>query len=157
MSAPRIFLITSFLITSFLTTVPALFAQDIVLPDGKAKKIIEESCTECHGLDQVVATPLSAEGWRTTVKNMVRRGATLSPEQIDTVVDYLSVYFAPEKINVNTAAAQDLQSGLSLTAEEAGAVVAYRKQNGNFKDLAGLQKVPGLSAKKIEAKKDSIV
>src|SRR4051794_32510923 len=93
----------------------------------------------------------------TTVKNMVRRGATLSPEQIDTVVDYLSVYFAPEKINVNTAAAQDLQSGLSLTAEEAGAVVAYRKQNGNFKDLAGLQKVPGLSAKKIEAKKDSIV
>jgi DNA uptake protein ComE-like DNA-binding protein len=37
------------------------------------------------------------------------------------------------------------------------AIAEYRKANGNFKDIASLQKVPGVDAKKIEAKKDQIV
>jgi competence ComEA-like helix-hairpin-helix protein len=132
-------------------------AQDIVLPAGKAKTLIENTCSECHGLDQVVSNPMSSEAWRTTVKSMVKKGATLSAEEIDTVVDYLSVYFAPDKVNVNTSAAPELQSGLGLTTAEAAAIVEYRKANGNFKDLAGLQKVTGVDAKKIEAKKDLII
>jgi competence ComEA-like helix-hairpin-helix protein len=140
-----------------LSSLAVLHAQDIVLPAGKAKTLIENTCSECHGLDQVVNNAMSSDAWRNTVKSMVKKGATLSPEEIDTVVDYLSVYFAPDKVNVNTSAAQELQSGLGMTAAEAAAVVQYRKENGNFKDLAGLQKVAGLDAKKIEAKKDSIV
>ncbi|MDQ1474634.1 MAG: competence protein ComEA [Bryobacterales bacterium] len=132
-------------------------ADDIVLPAGKAKTLIENTCTECHGLDQVVNNAMSSDAWRTTVKSMVKKGATLSPEEIDTVVDYLSVYFAPEKVNVNTSAAPELQAALGITPAEAAAVVQYRKDNGNFKDLAGLQKVAGLDAKKIDAKKDLIV
>jgi competence ComEA-like helix-hairpin-helix protein len=132
-------------------------ADDIVLPAGKAKTLIENTCTECHGLDQVVGSAMSSDAWRSTVKSMVKKGATLSPEEIDTVVDYLSVYFAPEKVNVNTAGAQELQAGLGMTAAEAAAVMQHRKDNGNFKDLAGLQKVAGLDAKKIDAKKDLIV
>jgi competence ComEA-like helix-hairpin-helix protein len=134
-----------------------LMAQDIVLPAGKAKTLIENTCSECHGLDQVVSNPMSGEAWRTTVKSMVKKGATLSAEEIDTVVDYLSVYFAPDKVNVNTSAAQELQAGLGFTAAEATAIVEYRKTNGNFKDLAGLRKVVSVDAKKIEAKKDLIV
>ncbi len=34
--------------------------------------------------------------------------------------------------------------------------MAYRKANGNFRDLSGLGKVSGLDPKKIEAKKDLI-
>jgi competence ComEA-like helix-hairpin-helix protein len=134
-----------------------LMADDIVLPAGKAKTLIENTCTECHGLDQVVNSAMSSDAWRSTVQSMVKKGATLSPEEINTVVDYLSVYFAPEKVNVNTSGAQELQAGLGLTAAEASAVVQYRKDNGKFKDLAGLQKVAGLDAKKIDAKKDLIV
>jgi competence ComEA-like helix-hairpin-helix protein len=134
-----------------------LMADDIVLPAGKAKTLIENTCTECHGLDQVVSSAMSSDAWRSTVQSMVKKGATLSPEEINTVVDYLSVYFAPEKVNVNTSGAQELQAGLGLTAAEASAVVQYRKDNGKFKDLAGLQKVAGLDAKKIDAKKDLIV
>ncbi len=143
-------------IALFLLGVGLLSAQDIVLPDGKAKKLITDTCTECHGLDTVVATGMTTDDWRTTVKQMVKRGAGLSPEQIDTVVDYLSVYFGAEKINVNTATAAELQKALLLTADQAAAIVAHRKENGNFKDLDGLKKVAGLDAKKLDSKKDSI-
>jgi competence protein ComEA len=132
-------------------------AQDIVLPDGKAKKIIENACTECHGLDTVVSNPMPATKWRGTVNSMVRRGATLEPEEIDAVVDYLTVYFSLEKVNVNTAGLQELQDGLQFTAGEAKAIFDYRKTNGNFKDLAGLKKVPGVDSKKLDEKKDSLI
>jgi competence ComEA-like helix-hairpin-helix protein len=140
----------------FIAASCAVFAQDIVLPDGKAKAFVQSACTECHGLDQVVSNPMSSEQWRATVNKMIKKGANLPAEQIDAVVDYLSVYFAPDKINVNTASSQDLQTALQLTAAEADALVAYRKANGNFKDLAALGKVSGVDPKKIEAKKDLI-
>ena len=131
-------------------------ADDVVLPDGKAKTIIEGACVDCHGLDQVVSNPMSSAEWRKTVTRMVKKGAALSPDQIDTVVEYLSVYFVPDKVNVNTASAQDLQNGLRLTAVEADAVVKYRAANGAFKDFEGLRKVIGVDQKKLEAVKDQV-
>lgn len=147
----------SILVCSLFAAAASAFApQELVLPDGKAKKLIEDTCTECHGLDQVVSNPMSSDSWRNTVKSMVRRGAKLTPEEIDNVVDYLTVYFAPEKVNVNTAGAPELQGGLGMTAAEASAILEYRKANGSFKDLTGLLKVPGVDAKKVQGKKDSI-
>ncbi|MDP9170609.1 MAG: helix-hairpin-helix domain-containing protein [Acidobacteriota bacterium] len=131
-------------------------AQDVVLPDGKAKKIIENNCSDCHGLDQVAQSQMSAADWRTTVNRMVKKGATLSPAEIDMVVDYLSVYFTPDKININAATAQQLIGALQVSAEEADAIVQYRTAHGNFKDLGDLQKVAGVDQKKIVAKKDRI-
>ncbi|HXJ42108.1 MAG TPA: helix-hairpin-helix domain-containing protein [Bryobacteraceae bacterium] len=131
-------------------------AQDVVLPDGKAKTLIQNTCSECHGLDTVVSAAMSPEKWRATVNKMVKKGATLSPEEIDTVVDYLTVYFAQEKLNINSASSQELQSAMQLTPAEGDAIVAYRKANGNFKDIEGLRKVTGLDVKKIEAKKDQL-
>jgi competence ComEA-like helix-hairpin-helix protein len=131
-------------------------AQDIVLPEGKAKSIVQGACGDCHGLETVVNNPMSSDQWRVTVNKMVKRGAALTPEQIDQVVDYLSVYFAPDKTNVNTATSQELQAALLLTASEADAIVQYRKANGNFKDMAALSKVSGVDPKKLEAKKDEI-
>jgi competence ComEA-like helix-hairpin-helix protein len=133
-----------------------LAAQDIELPEGKAKKIVQHSCAECHGLDKVVSASHTPEQWRTTVERMAKKGASLTPEDIETVVDYLTVYFAAEKINVNTAGSQDLQSGLQLTSAEADAIVAFRKANGPYKDVEALRKVQGLDFKKLEAKKDQL-
>ena len=94
--------------------------------------------------------------WRATVNKMVRKGAMLSDAEIDAVVDYLATNFPPDKTNVNTASSDQLQNALELSAAEADAIVKYRKANGNFKDLAGLEKVPGVDAKKIEAQKELI-
>jgi competence ComEA-like helix-hairpin-helix protein len=117
---------------------------------------VQQACADCHGLEQIVNNPMSAEKWRTTVEKMVKKGASVSPEQLDIVVDYLASYFASDKVNVNTATAQELQDALALTSTEANAIVAYRKANGNFKDLVGLGKVGGVDQKKLEAKKDQI-
>ncbi len=153
---PSFILIGMRRVALLLISVRLLCAQDIVLPDGKAKSLVQNSCTECHGLDVVVEATMPVNQWRDTVKQMVKRGAALTPEQIDTVVDYLSVYFGADKINVNTAGPTELQNALQITADQAAAIVAHRKANGNFKDLDGLKKVAGLDAKKVDAKKDSI-
>jgi competence ComEA-like helix-hairpin-helix protein len=143
------------LLLSILVLAPAA-AQDVVLPEGKAKAVVQQACADCHGLETIADNPMSSEKWRATVEKMVRRGASLSPEQIDMVVDYLSVYFPAEKVNVNMASSVDLQNALGLTPAEADAIVAYRKANGNFKDLAALGKVSGVDSKKLDAKKDLI-
>lgn len=148
----RYILLLSFLVAVALPCV----AQDIVLPDGKAKAIVQNACGECHGLDTVVGNPMSPEKWRATVEKMVKKGATLSPADVDLVVDYLTVYFAADKVNVNKATSKDLQDLLQLAPADADAIIKYRTANGNFKDLAALNKVPGLDAKKLEAKKDLI-
>ena len=132
------------------------FADDVILPEGKAKTTVENTCSECHGLEQIVDNPMTAEKWRATVNKMVKKGATLSPEEVDSVVEYLSVYFTPDKININKATAKDLVSGLQLSAADADAIVKYRDANGTFKDFAALQKVNGFDPKKLESKKDQI-
>jgi competence ComEA-like helix-hairpin-helix protein len=134
----------------------AAFADDVVLPDGKAKTTVENACGDCHGLDKIVDNPESSEKWRATVNRMIRKGATLTDAEIDAVVDYLAINFPAEKINVNTANSDQLQNVLELSAAEADAIVQYRKANGTFKDLAGLEKVKGVDAKKIEAERELI-
>jgi competence protein ComEA len=89
----------------------------------------------------------------------VSRGATGTPEEIATIVDYLAKNFpaVAAKTNVNKATSMDLQTQLELTAKDADAIVKYRTDHGNFKDWDGLAKVPGIDTAKLTAKKDSIV
>jgi competence ComEA-like helix-hairpin-helix protein len=150
-------MIRAALLISFAATFAALApAQD--LPDGKGKALVENTCGSCHGLDVVVAQHATKDGWSSIVDYMVSRGASGTPEEISTIVDYLAKNFpADAKVNVNKASSMDLQSKLELTAKDADAIVKFRTDHGDFKDWASLAKVPGIDAKKLEAKKDSIV
>jgi competence ComEA-like helix-hairpin-helix protein len=132
-------------------------AQD--LPAGKGKDLVEDRCSSCHGLDLLLAEHDSKAQWSQIVNEMVSRGATGSAEELATIVDYLAANFGPEvtKINVNTAALEDLQSSLMLSAPEAAAIVQYRKDHGKIKDWAALSKIPGIDSKKLESHKDRIV
>jgi competence protein ComEA len=146
------------LLLSFLAFSTALTqAQD--LPAGKGKDLVENSCGSCHGLDVVVSQHATHDGWASIVDYMVSRGATGTPEEITTIVDYLAKNFpaAAAKVNVNKATAKDLATQLELTDKDAEAIVKYRTDHGDFKDWDGLSKVPNIDAKKLEAKKDSIV
>ena len=133
----------------------SLYAQDIVLPDGKAKTLIQNTCTECHGLDMVVSSNMSPDEWKTTLDQMIKRGATLNKDEREVVLEYLTVYFSAEKLNVNTATAEQLKSGLQLTDAEAEAVIAARKF-AKIKDLEAFRKVKDVDPKKIEAKKGQL-
>jgi competence protein ComEA len=132
-------------------------AQD--LPPGKGKDLTENTCGSCHGLDVVVAQHATKDGWQSIVDYMVSRGATGTPEEISTIVDYLAKNFPAEavKTNVNKASSMDLQTNLELSAKDADAIVKYRTDHGDFKDFDSLAKVPGVDTAKLTAKKDSIL
>ncbi len=129
-------------------------AQD--LPPGKGKELVENTCGSCHGLDVVVAQHANRDGWASIVDYMVSRGATGTPAEIQTIVDYLAKNFPAAKTNVNKASSMDLQSQLELSAKDADAIVKYRTDHGDFKDWDALAKVPGIDTAKLTAKKDSI-
>jgi competence ComEA-like helix-hairpin-helix protein len=57
---------------------------------------------------------------------------------------------------VNRATADDLAEVLGVTPETANAIVAYRKQNGEFVDYDAFAKVPGLDLEKLEKLRDAI-
>jgi competence protein ComEA len=132
-------------------------AQD--LPAGKGKELVENSCGSCHGMDVIVAQHATKDGWASIVDYMVSRGATGTPEEIQTIVDYLAKNFpaAAAKTNVNKASSMDLQTQLELTVTDADAIVKYRTAHGDFKDWDSLAKVPGVDMAKLTAKKESIV
>jgi competence protein ComEA len=133
-------------------------AQSQSLPDGPGKALVQRICSECHEPELVMDKRQTKEGWNATVDEMVSRGATGSDSEFDQIVAYLTKNFGKDsaKINVNKAAAKDIETGLALAAKDAEAIVQYRAKNGSFKTLADLKKVPGLDAAKIDAKKDSI-
>ena len=129
------------------------------LPDGAGKATTVRACTTCHGAEMFSAIHKSKAEWEHTVANMTtERGVEISDADFATVLKYLATNLGPAgaKINVNKAAAADLESALGITAAQAEAIVQYRTKNGSFGDLDSLKKVEGLDAAGLDAKKDRI-
>ena len=136
-----------------LIFIPLLFSLPVQpqdLPEAKGKDLYEKICGACHGTDVVFKTRTTKEKWKETVDEMAARGAEGTDEQLDTVIDYLAKCFGP-RVNVNKAAAKEIETQFDLTSAEAEAVVKYRQDKGDFKDVADLKNVPGLDFKKIES------
>ena len=129
-------------------------AQD--LPDGSGKEVTNRICSACHEAGVVVKYRNAKEDWESVVEDMRGRGADGSDNDFKAIVAYLARFFGPE-VNVNRAAAPDLESQLEITADEAAAIVKYRQAQGRLKDFSDLAKVPGLDTKKLEPIKQRIV
>jgi cytochrome c5 len=72
------------------------FAQALdPLPPGKGRDILAVACTQCHPPSVLRTLRESERGWRHHINNMVLRGAQLTADEIDIVVDYLSTVFGP--------------------------------------------------------------
>lgn len=134
-------------------------STDKPLPDGPGKAETQKLCSQCHEIDRSVSVRHDREGWRRTIEKMVAFGAKATDQEFNAVLDYLTTNFPADdvaKINVNKAAAIEFESGLSLRRSQAAAIVRYREQNGPFKSIEDLKKVPGIDVEKIEAKKDRL-
>jgi len=131
-------------------------AAQVDLPEGKGKHTLENTCTECHGLEKALDKPRSEQEWRDVAKEMRSFGATMTDVELNDLVEYLVQNFGASKINVNKATAKELQVALQLTASESAAVIRYRDANGAFKDWRDLTKIEGIDKSKIEAKKDQL-
>ena len=135
-------------------------SQSKPMPDGPGKSETQKLCAQCHELDKSVSLNQDRAGWQRTIDKMIASGMKGTEQEISTVLEYLvKNYPADEvpKINVNKAAAIELESGLSLRRSQAAAVIRYRNENGKFKTIEDLKKVPGVDVAKIEAKKDRLI
>jgi competence protein ComEA len=126
------------------------------LPDGPGKETFETVCSICHSPNAVIGQQGTKQWWQSKVTEMLQEETEVPEKDVDAIVAYLAKNFPVVKINVNKAAAKDLETGLGLTAQESEAIVHYREAKGNFKTLDDLKKVPGLDAVKIESKKDRL-
>jgi competence ComEA-like helix-hairpin-helix protein len=136
-------------------TVPvATGNQSDGLSEAKGKAAFERACVGCHQIEVATNSRYTETGWRQTVNTMVQRGAELSGPETVAVTAYLSKNFG--KLNVNTAAAAQLEEALGLTEPEAQAIISYREQHGDIKSLNQLKTVPGVSPDKIQAKAEAI-
>jgi competence protein ComEA len=141
----------------FLLFSSNLWAQ---LPEGPGREETEKLCQSCHDLARSVSLRQDRAGWQATLNKMVAFGTKGTDREFALILDYLAKHFPAEElppVNVNKAAAIELESRLSLRRSQAAAIIAYRAKNGKFKSIEDLKKVPGVDAEKIEAKKDRIV
>jgi competence protein ComEA len=134
----------------------AAFAQ---LPEGPGKDATAKICSQCHELARSFSLRQDRAGWQATVNKMIGLGAQGSDKDFALVVDYLATNFPGEavpKLKVNQASAIDFESALTLRRSQSAAIIRYRDEHGPFKSMADLEKVPGIDAAKIEAKKDRL-
>jgi competence protein ComEA len=150
----RITLLTAITGLCILATVAAAQAA-VTLPDGKGKAEFVRICGKCHGVDSVVGTTNTPEGWADVVEDMVSRGAAGTADELDLVVAYLAEHFGP-KLKINTAAEKELTEALGISETDARAIVRYRRMTGAFKGWDDLRKAPDIDMKKLEGQKDRI-
>jgi hypothetical protein len=77
---------------------PLLRAQSSTdLPPGPAQAKVRTACLECHDASIVVQQRLSKAVWTKEVDKMIKWGALLEAADRDSVIDYLSMNFPPDK------------------------------------------------------------
>ena len=140
----------------FLTLFAAATPAEQQFPDGPGKDTLKRVCAGCHGPEIVFGRAQTREEWSQIIIEMATGGAQGSVDEFGEIVDYLTKYF-PKQINVNKAPADQLAAVLELPVKDAEALVRYREQNGAFKSIEDLKKVPDLDVRKVEAKKDRLV
>lgn len=67
--------------------------EEPVSIDGEV--LLQERCTDCHGLGRVTGAQKTRDGWEDTVTRMVNLGARLNDEEKTTLIDYLAQTYGP--------------------------------------------------------------
>ena len=123
--------------------------------DDPGRATLEKLCSGCHESNLVATMLRTPAEWDDTVGRMQSYGSEGSPEQLAVLRAYLLRNHG--RANVNQAEARDLAPILDVAAVVADAVVKYRNDNGSFKTIDDLKRVPGLDGARIEARKERLM
>ena len=142
-----------------LACAPAADEKDAArLPEGPGKEAVGKICIDCHDSGNFRKARFTTEEWTDSVEDMVQRGATGTPQEIEAVVAYLAKNFGKgAPVRINTAPFSEIKVVLGFTVAEVRALMDYREKNGELKSFDQLLKVPGIDAAKAEGQKAKIV
>jgi competence protein ComEA len=145
------------LICFALTTAHAREAQapPDKLPEAPGKALVVGVCTSCHDSALMTDAPRTVAGWADTLAAMKDFGAMAKEEEWKTIFDYLVTNLA--LLDVNKAAAPEMQLVFGVSETAAADVVAYRDKQGGFKTIDDLKKTPGLDAGKVDSLKERLL
>jgi len=65
------------------------------LPPGEGRDLVATACTQCHGLNTIMAIRDGSAGWRQFVNYMILKGAQVTERETDTIIQYLTANFGP--------------------------------------------------------------
>jgi hypothetical protein len=68
-------------------------STDTPLEEGEGRDLVIEKCTTCHDLERVPAKRRDKYGWEDLVDNMRSRGAEMTAEERQKIVDYLTAHY----------------------------------------------------------------
>jgi len=129
-------------------------------PAGEGRDAVMRLCVKCHSPNIILANGQNRQGWENTITKMARLGAVGTDDDFADVADYLTANFPPsavQKVFVNMATDKQLAALLDISQDDAKAIIAYRDKIKGFKSIDEMKQVPGVDAKKIDAKKDNLV
>src|SRR5271163_5289282 len=75
------------------------------LPDGPNRETVQRICAGCHSVQMFLGRGMTREQWGGVVSNMIGRGAKMSDQEFDQVVDYLATALPPGKQGAGAATA----------------------------------------------------
>jgi competence ComEA-like helix-hairpin-helix protein len=122
--------------------------------DPADRKALVAVCGKCHKVGLFDKSIRSEPDWKDTLQAMVDRGAAGTDEQFARIVNYLQRTLTI--VNVNSASALQLAPVLGVSEQTAEAIVGQRSRQGRFSNLAELERIPGVDAAGIEARKARI-
>ena len=64
-----------------------------LFPDGPGKDIVVKTCLTCHNSKIATSKPGTEDEWADVVNQMMGKGAVLSDDEVDQVVEYLAKHF----------------------------------------------------------------
>ncbi|HXP11972.1 MAG TPA: c-type cytochrome, partial [Acidobacteriaceae bacterium] len=67
------------------------------LPDGPNRETAQRICSGCHSVSMFQGRGMTREQWGGVVSNMIGRGAKMSDQEFDQVVEYLATALPPGK------------------------------------------------------------
>jgi len=132
----------------------AISGQQQPVPEP-SKANLERLCGTCHEPERGTSSRRTRDQWLQTVNLMVARGAQGTDDELMAVVEYLTREHG--RVNVNLASAADIALVLGLTPAEAAAIVEHRRLRGTFDDATAVERVSGIDARKLAARRDAMV
>ncbi len=66
------------------------------LPDGPGREVVQKNCLSCHNARTATSRRGTEDDWAAIVSQMIGRGANISDDDADTIVQYMAAHFGPE-------------------------------------------------------------